>query len=87
MKKDNNDNYEEFRPFPLYVILCSGIIIILIGLLLLVSNRSAAGITNPGKYGSGGGQPIFITGEGAIFIGVLMSLFPAYQLIKRKKKK
>jgi hypothetical protein len=85
-KRDNEDNYEDFRPFPIYVMLCLGILVVLIGLYLLISDRAAVGTTTPGRYGTGGGNQISITGGGAIFVGIVLSLFPVYELIKRKKK-
>jgi hypothetical protein len=86
MKLDETNNYEQYRPFPLYVMLCCGVIVILIGVYLLFSNNSAQGVTIQGKLGTGGGRPISVSGSGTILIGVLISLFPAFQLIKRKKK-
>ena len=58
MKQSNKDDYEQFRRFPLYVMLCCGVIVIAIGVYLSVYNRTVVGTTIPNKYGSGGGHPI-----------------------------
>jgi len=87
IKQDNSDDYEEIRAFPLYVILCSGIIIILIGIYLLISHQTAEGITTRGRYAPGNGKPASLSGGGAICIGVIFALFPAFAFYFRKKRK
>lgn len=75
---------EKIRPFPLYGMLICGILIFIIGLYLHFTDTGATGRARP-RYG-GGGQ-ITITGAGAIVLGVMILIFPAYQLIKQRKIK
>ena len=82
VKTDDENDDEDIRPFPLYVTLCCGIIIILVGIYLLIYHIPVTGITAPRRSL---GSHYSITGAGVIFIGLALSIFPAYQLIRRKR--
>ncbi len=88
-KKENNleNDYPEFRPFPLYALLVCGAVLVFTGLYLIVNNEAATGITLPGRSGIGGGKPISINGPSTLIIGLVVCVFPIYQLIKISKKK
>jgi hypothetical protein len=82
------DNEEgQFRKFPLYVILSCGVVVVIIGLWLTISNTLASGTTLPSKYGQGGGQQIILNGPFTIIIGILICIFPSFQLIRKAIKK
>ena len=82
------DDCEEFRPFPLYVILICGLLIFCSGAYLVISNNILIGETLPNsRFGEGGGNTVFVNGYGLIIIGIAMSIFPTYQLIKRGRRK
>ena len=94
MRKDKNiklqtqsNQKEEFRKFPLYIILTCGLIIILLGFGLIVSKTFARGVSLPDRYGRGGGQNVVLNGSCTVIIGVLLCLFPLWQLIKKKISK
>ena len=87
-RKSPEKNKEiEIRPVPLYSILVCGLIIMIAGLYLFIKENNAYGISLPGKYGEGGGNSIILNGISTIVIRLLICLFPAYQLIKQKKRK
>jgi hypothetical protein len=41
----------------------------------------------PGKYGEGGGERLIINGHFTLFIGLIMAIFPTYELIRQSFKK
>ena len=75
------------RPVPLYGILTCGIVIVIIGAYLLFNETAANGFVAPGKHGSINGAAIAINGRFAIIFGLVICIFPLYQLIKQRKKK
>ncbi|MEP7237441.1 MAG: hypothetical protein ABI685_06245 [Ferruginibacter sp.] len=85
-KPDNDENnYPQYRPFPLYAILICGLLIAIVGIYLIAVNQSANGTTFPGRMGTGGGKPISINGPAILIIGLLICIFPVYQLIKNNR--
>ncbi len=78
------EDYTDFRPFPLYIILVCGLIVTLVGLYLIITNNAATGVTLPNRSGEGGGQTRIVSGPGAIVVGLGICVFPAYQLLKKK---
>lgn len=84
IKEENN--YSQYRPFPLYALLVCGIIISIAGLYLLITERVANGETFPGRLGRGSGNPTSISGQFTLAIGLMICLFPIYQLIKESKR-
>ena len=74
----------EFRPFPLYIILVCGLIVMFIGFYLTITKSKASGLTLPSRFGEGGGQTRIVIGPGSIIIGLGICVFPIYQLIKNK---
>lgn len=78
-------NYPQYRNFPLYIILCCGIALILVGINLVFTNTIPHGTTIPTKY-QAGGKDIFVTGKTTIFIGAALCIFPVYQLVKKSLK-
>lgn len=82
------DNYEHYRPFPLYIILICGLFIFCFGAYLVASNAILKGTTLPNsRFGRGGGNTVFVNAYGLIIIGVAISIFPTFQLIKRGIRK
>lgn len=60
-------------------------ILVGIGVVLNVTSTDAAGITDPNKYGLGGGTVNIIPGNGVILIGIFFALFPLKDLILELK--
>src|ERR1700761_4122715 len=91
MKKIKSDeeesDYDEVRSFPLYVVLTGGIIIILCGIYLFVSQSSAIGITGAGRYGGGASHKTSLNWISTIIIGFAFCLFPIYQLAIQKRRR
>ena len=85
-KNYKEKDYPEYRPFPLYALLICGIMLSCIGLYLIITGQFAHGVTYPGRSGIGGGKPISINGVSALVIGLLICIFPIYQLKKNGKK-
>lgn len=83
--KDHDDL--QVRKFPLYIILTCGIVVTVVGLWLTTSNTLASGTTLPSRYGQGGGQHVVLNGPFTILIGILICIFPAFQLIKKTPMK
>ncbi len=88
---DSNKKFEsvQYRKMPLYAILLCGFLISLMGLYLFIRNDFAIGRSLPSKYGQGGGERLIVNGSFTLFVGVIICIFPIYQLIKhsiRKKK-
>ena len=86
INEEEND-YPQYRPFPLYALLICGLIISSLGLYLIITAQNANGITFPGRSGIGGGKPISINGISALIIGLSICVFPIYQLVKNNKRK
>ena len=74
----------EYRKNPLVGMLVCGIIIIAIGIYLTISNELAIGRSFSKR--SFGGMNV-ISGSWAIVIGVALAAFPAYILIRNRRKK
>ncbi len=92
MKKEDEseDTYSDYRTLPWYVILICGIIISGVGIYLIVTQQIATGIIYSGRFHTGigvDGRETYITGNAALIIGILMSLFSIYQLIEISKNK
>lgn len=86
-KKQDSTDYEEFRTFPLYVILICGLIVLFAGLYFAISKTILHGTTFAGKYGQGGGNSVVLNGWGVAIIGALICVFPVLQLIKSSIRK
>ncbi|MBC7625917.1 hypothetical protein [Ferruginibacter sp.] len=84
IKEENN--YPQYQPFPLYVLLVCGIIISIVGLHLLITETVANGATFSGRLGRGGGNPISLSGQFTLAIGLIICVFPIYQLNKESKR-
>ena len=85
--KDADENYFPIRPFQLKVILACGIIISLIGVYLLIEGEVMTGKAfSNGRVGPAAGTPIILNGETLTIIGLLICVFPTYQLIKQKSR-
>lgn len=84
MKDHRKKNSFEIRPVPLWVMLICGIIIILLGIYLYYTQNITGGnfpaATPAGKRLING--PIVITGSSVILTGLVICIFPVYQLIK-----
>jgi len=83
---DKGNGYPEYDPFLLYGILICSVLISGMGIYLIISNRIANGIIYGGRYGVSV-QKTSISGISTLIIGVLVSVFPIYQLIKINKRK
>jgi hypothetical protein len=64
-----------------------GVSVLSAGIYLTISDAVAQGKTLPGRYGQEGDQSIVVTGPSTIITGFAICIFPAYQLIKKYKKK
>ena len=84
-EESENASYE-IRPFPLFVILICGIIIIIAGLYLFITNTYARSFAVHSRYGGGTIYPSSLDGTSITILGLLMCVFPVYQLIKQRKK-
>jgi hypothetical protein len=83
--KESGDEYApQYRNMPLYVILFCGLIISFIGLYLLITNQISVGRSQPGRFGGAGGQSQIINGPFTLFIGLIICVFPAWQLFKQE---
>ncbi len=80
-----NQSPPEFRTTTLYIILACGIMILLMGIALIFLNKTANGMLEPGRH-VGRGGPVSLNGVTVIIIGLGLSAFPAYQLIKQRIK-
>jgi hypothetical protein len=80
------ESYKQYRNSTLYMILTCGIILTMIGVYLYVSNRVPHGTTLPTRHVAGG-KDIYITGITTMVLGVAISIFPIYQLIRKLSKK
>ena len=80
--KKSQNSESEFRKMPLYVILICGLFIILIGIYLTISGNLTTGISQPGKYGEGGGNRLTVNGPYLLIFGFLFTIFPVYQLLR-----
>ena len=76
----------EYRSFPLYIILSCAIIVTFIGIYLTIRRQTAEGIPIATKYGESARQ-ISVNGPSVIFIGIVFSIFPIYQLIRNNVKR
>jgi hypothetical protein len=52
------------------------LILIIIGIFLNVNSTSAIGISQPNKYGQGGGRVEELTGTAVIMLGLLIAVLP-----------
>ena len=82
--KDEND-YPQYRSFPLYALLVCGLLIAIIGLYLILIRSAINGITFPGRMGIGGGKAVSINGPFILATGLSICIFPIYQLVKNKR--
>jgi hypothetical protein len=87
MKNKSDNNYTEYRTMPLVVILLCGLILLSIGVYFIISNTSAHGITQPDKYGRGGGTVFSVSGPALVIIGIGIMIFPVLQFIKKAIRK
>ena len=55
-----------------YIWLVTGLVISIVGLFLTVTESVSKGVTSSNEIGEGGGQSTFITGPGALIIGLLI---------------
>lgn len=84
-KKIISEPLKEVYPiFQLWIMLCCGIVIFLIGVYLKISNQVAFGSTSPGKFGEVMGNPNVIHPIFCILFGIVFSIFPIYALVKQK---
>jgi hypothetical protein len=84
--RKEEDISEEIRTFPLYVILICVAIVIIAGLYLLITSTCARSFPVLSRYGGGTHYPSSLNGVSVIIIGLLMCVFPVYQIIKQAKK-
>lgn len=61
--------------------------LVIIGFFLNVTDTSAVGVSDPGKYGQGGGKTIVLPGTGVILIGLFFAIFPLKDLILDLKQR
>jgi hypothetical protein len=87
MKDSAGKPVETYRSMPLYVILSCGIILIIVGIGLMVSHDAAVGKAWHSYRSVRRGESLIVTSPASIILGILMSIFPAYQLIKKALKK
>ena len=93
-KKEQDDlDYKEIREYkPLtntigfYVCLISGLIMLLMGIFLIMTNAVGTGFTIATRFG-GGGKPAAISGPAVIFLGIVALLLAIgiKQIDKNKK--
>ena len=78
-----------YKGVSLYISLFCGLIILLAGIYLTVTQKILYGETLPGAHtGTGGaGRPVSLPGIGVLCIGILLSAIPAYYIIKNSRKK
>jgi H+/Cl- antiporter ClcA len=88
MKDHRKKNSFEIRPVALWVMLICGIIVILAGIYLYSTQNITGGNfpagTRAGKRWING--PIVITGSSTIITGLVICIFPVYQLLKNSFK-
>ena len=85
--QEGNEKDKDFiRPFPLWGMLACGTILVLIGIYSFMYNVTAtdSGILNHPRF-SGGHQAI-INGQTIMVFGLLMCVFPVYQLLRQRKR-
>jgi len=58
------------------------LVLIAIGVYLKIDGQSAAGISQPGRHGQGGGTVLKIPGGFVNGLGVFFALFPIIDLIR-----
>lgn len=86
-KKESQENemkdVDEMRPFQLYVVLACGIIILLIGVYLCVTNGIIHGNTFANRFGQGGNGNVKITGTGILVVAFFVLVFPVSEIIRQ----
>ncbi len=83
---ENSETTEQYRGSTLYMIFICGIILIIAGVIMVLVDQTALG-TAEGTRTVPKGTKMIVTGPVAIGLGVLMSIFPVYQLIKNNRRK
>ena len=58
------------------------VLLVTIGLYLNLQNNSAVGITQPNRYGQGGGSVVNMSGMFVIALGIFFAAFPIIDLIR-----
>ncbi|MEP6950748.1 MAG: cation transporter [Ginsengibacter sp.] len=88
ISKQSNRDYETgYRKLQLYIILCCGLLIFFIGVYLTLTSNVGIAHSLPGRYGEGGGQTLIVNGLFTLLFGLIICIFPAFQLIKQSFKK
>jgi hypothetical protein len=79
----------KYRGVSLYVALFCGLIVLLAGIYLTITQKFLHGLTLPGgRSGTGGAwKPVSLPGIGVLCIGILLSALPAYYIITNSRKK
>jgi hypothetical protein len=87
LKNVIEDDYPQFRSFPLYAMLICGFLVFIAGTIITIKGGWLSGSSFQGRYGSGGGDSVTLFGPGIILIGLGICCFPVVQLIKNRKYK
>ncbi len=84
--EDIDQHSFQIRPFQLWAILICGILLALIGGYLIIEGEIINGKAfSNGRMGPKAGTAIILNGPIITILGLLISVFPTYQLIKQSK--
>ena len=81
MQKKKNTDKAVFNAASLFFLIIA-VTLIAIGVYLNLNNRFAVDISQPGRYGQGGGTLEKIPGLYVIGLGILFACFPIIDLIR-----
>ena len=81
MQKKKNIDKAPFNSASLFFSIFA-VVLMAIGVYLKIDSQSAVGISQPGRYGQGGGTVLNIPGGFVIGLGVFFALFPIIDLIR-----
>jgi hypothetical protein len=63
------------------------LVLISIGIYMNLQNESAIGVSQPGRYGQGGGTILNISGLFVVALGIFFAAFPIIDLIRYLKSR
>jgi len=81
---------KRYRGISLYASLFCGLITLLVGIYLTITQKFLHGLTLPGSgSGATGGafKPVALPGIGVLCVGILLSALPGYYIITNSRKK
>jgi hypothetical protein len=80
----------KYRAVSIYVSLLCGLIVLLVGIYLTITQKILYGLTLPGaRSGTAGGafKPVALPGIGVLCVGIVLSALPASYIITNSGKK